>query len=74
MQNMEKVLRILLGFNPLAGIRAFQTQWCGLTRRMPSMVSIPLRGLGLFRPSVRNTSPWWQGGFNPLAGIRAFQT
>ncbi len=38
-------------------------------------VSIPLRGLGLFRrPALVEYGSAWEDGFNPLAGIRAFQT
>ena len=63
------------GFNPLAGIRAFQTQEEGKMNAQVKNSFNPLAGIRAFQTFHGVRSFLFNlHSFNPLAGIRAFQT
>ena len=62
------------GFNPLAGIRAFQTLSAPRQADCLNKVSIPLRGLGLFRQFLDETTPLYIEEVSiPLRGLGLFR-
>ena len=63
-----------LSFSPLAGIRYVETYVCSRNKRSFENVSVPLRGLDMWKRQVKEVVVEIASGFSPLAGIRYVET